>query len=401
MAQVLETLNPSHIYQLSNIISRSENTKQALDETSRFLRKFLIFDNFAVYNFDSKKHLSAIYGKAMGRGRTAGADAAWGEKIANQIIENCGVLIDAPPIMDNKNRLEQPYFLGMPLMHAKICLGAMVFIRFGSPAFSQADCDLASFVAQQLSILLNRQHLEQEFELLQGQRQQIQTREDFISSISHELRTPLGGIKGYTTTLLRDDISWDKATEKEFLQIIDTEADFLQELIDNLLDSSRLSSGLLKMNLHSIRIDGVVKDAVTRLQLSYPTMCISLEGADSLDVIDGDSHRLNQVFVNIFNNTIKYAPDSEIWVKIKQDQQHTTISIQDQGPGISEQYLPYIFDRFFRNPELSPNVHGSGLGLYICQQIIHAHHGQIKAESAIGKGTTFFVTLPNTQAQVE
>jgi K+-sensing histidine kinase KdpD len=401
MGQVIETLSPSHLYQLSSIVSRSDNLKPALDEISRLLRKILIFDNLAVYILDSQNHLNAVYGKSVGRGRAAGADAAWGEMIANQIIENCGLLLDTPPPQEGSTRLERPYYLGIPLMHINKCLGAVVLIRFGSPPFNQPDCDMASFVAQQLSILVYRQHLKQEFEMLQGQRQQIQTREDFISNISHELRTPLGGIKGYTTTLLRDDITWDKATEQEFLQIIDKEADFLQQLIDNLLDSTRLSSGLLKMNLHSVRIDGVIKDAVARILLSHPAISIKLDNPDSLEAIDADALRLNQVFVNIFNNAIKYAPDTGIWVKIKQDQHNTYVSIQDLGPGIPAQYLPYIFDRFFRNPEISPNIHGSGLGLFICQQIISAHQGQIKAESEVGKGTTFFVTLPNIQAQVE
>ena len=299
MGQVIEPLTPGHLYQLSGIVSRDTGIKKALDEISHLLRKILIFDNFAVYNFDSQNHLNAVYGKAVGRGRSAGAEAAWGEKIAAQIIEKRGLLIDTPPAQESDNRLDRPYFLGIPLMHAQKCLGAVIFIRFGSPPFSPVDCDLAVFIVQQISILVERQHLDQEFELLRGQRQQVQTREDFISSISHELRTPLGGIKGYTTTLLRDDITWDKATEQEFLQIIDKEADFLQQLIDNLLDSSRLSSGLLKMNLHPTRMDGVVREAVDRILLSHPSVCIKMTAPDSLRLIDGDSHRLNQVFINI------------------------------------------------------------------------------------------------------
>ena len=401
MGQVIETLSPAHLYQLSSIISRNESLKKVLDDISHLLRRILIFDNFAVYIFDSGHHLNAIYGKAMGRGKAAGAEAAWGEKIATQIVTDRRLLVDSPHLQQSGSRLDHPYSLGIPLMSAGTCLGAVVFIRFGSPPFSAAGCDRATFVVQQISIKIDRQHLEQEFELLQGQRQQVQTREDFISSISHELRTPLGGIKGYTTTLLRDDITWDKATEQEFLQIIDKETDFLQQLIDNLLDSSRLSSGLLKMNFHPIRLDGVIREAVDRVLLSHPGVNIKMETCDSLQFMDGDTHRLNQVFINIFYNAIKYAPESGIWVKIKQDQHHTFISIQDHGPGIPEKYLPYIFDRFFRNPELSPNVHGSGLGLFICHQIIQAHHGLISAESAQGKGTTFLIKLPNNQVPVE
>ena len=148
------------------------------------------------------------------------------------------------------------------------------------------------------------------------------------------------------------------------------------------------------MNFHPVNLNAIVKEAVERLLLRVPDIVIKFDIPDSLNSIEADSHRLNQVFDNILNNATKYAPESQIWVRIKQEHDHTVISIQDFGPGIAEKDLPFIFDRFFRSPDLSPNVHGSGLGLYICQQIIQAHNGVITAASTFGEGTTFTITLP-------
>ena len=399
MDHSIEAVSAKHLYQLSGMISRADDLKPALNGITSYLRKVLIFDNLVIYLLDSKQNLNAYYGRAIGRGRDAGADVAWGEKIANQIIEHNDILVQNPLPNNTENRLEKPYHLGIPLSYSGKSQGALIFIRFGSPPFNAEDCHLAKFVAQQLSILISRQHLEHEYALLQGQRQQIRIQEDFISGISHELRTPLGCIKGYTTTLLRADTSWDKSIEQEFLQIIEKETDHLQQLIDNLLDSSRLNNGLLKMNFHPILPDGVVKDTIARTRLRYPDIRVKLDIPDYLEPIEGDSNRLNQVIDNIINNAIKYAPESEIWVKIKQDNHFTVLSIRDFGPGIPEKYLPFIFDQFFRNPDISPNIHGTGLGLFICQQIVQAHQGQIEVMSVVGEGTTFIVTLPDKQSQ--
>ena len=369
-----------------------------MDEVFHQLRKIIIFDNLVIYKKDPTGQLIVLCGKAVGRGKNAGADIAWGEKIASQIFEKGEIFVDNPTLHESENRLDQPYYLGVPILRARKCMGVLIFIRFGSPPFNPSESDLAVFISDQISILLDRQALEEELIYLQGQRQQVQTREDFISNITHELRTPLGGIKGYTTTLLRSDTTWDKATEQEFLQIIDKEADYLQQLIDNLLDSTRLSAGLLKMHFNQIRIDGVIRDAAAHIHLTHPDLKIKMSDADHIEPIDGDANRLNQVFINLFINVIKYAPESEISVRIIQEPEYTTVSVQDFGPGIPEEYLPFIFNRFFRNPELSPNVHGTGLGLFICQQIIQAHRGEIKAESERGNGTCFIIKLPNIQS---
>ena len=109
--------------------------------------------------------------------------------------------------------------------------------------------------------------------------------------------------------------------------------------------------------------------------------------------IQADAVRLAQVISNLFENAIKYAPGSKITVSLREDSDKQIITVSDSGPGISSDHLPFVFERFYRAPG-HENRRGTGLGLFICKQIIRAHHGQITVKTARGKGTTFIIELP-------
>ncbi len=385
-----------HLYEISRIVTQASEWKPALNEIASLIRSIFIFDNLVVYLSDPARHdLDVMYARAMGRGRSAEADIAWGEIVANQIMDNPKIFLQEPVNDPDVDRLERPYILGIPLQVSTRVLGAIIFIRFGSPPFEPEAIRLAEFIAQQTALLVERQNLQHAFSVLEQQNQESRLQEDFISTITHELRTPLGFIKGYTTTLLRSDTNWDPETQQEFLRIIDQEADRLQDLIDNLLDSARLQSGNLKMDFQAVRLETLVRSVVDRVKLHHPDLKVNLDSKQPGLVTRGDPKRLGQVFENLLNNAVKYAPGSDVWITIDaRESEGVEILIQDQGPGIPQRYLPHIFERFFRNPELEPYVHGSGLGLFICKKITQAHQGQIYATSTVGEGTTFHINLP-------
>jgi signal transduction histidine kinase len=113
-----------------------------------------------------------------------------------------------------------------------------------------------------------------------------------------------------------------------------------------------------------------------------------------------DPMRITQVFDNLLSNAVKYAPGAPVKIYVKNSSDICTITVEDQGPGISENHLPHLFERFYRVPETSVSNHGTGLGLFICQQIIHEHGGDISVNSEVSKGTVFTINLPckvNTQ----
>ncbi len=389
-------INPEYLNAISKVVVQASEWKPALDKIINLIRAVFIFDNLAVYLADSNhENLEVMYARAMGRGRSREADAAWGENIANQITSKRKTLLIEPGSNDDEDRLKRPFLLAIPLLANKRYLGAIVFIRFGGPCFSQENIELSEFIAQQIALLVERQDMQKAYEMLEEQRQLARLQEDFISTISHELRSPLGFIKGYTTTLLRSDATWDQKTQQEFLEIIDQETDHLMELIENLLDSSRLQSGQLHMQFQFVRLDTLIKNVIARCCLHNPSLVVNTEFDANLVPIQGDPHRLAQVFDNLLSNAAKYAPGSEVLVSVKQEENHAHIAISDNGPGISDQYIPLLFTRFFRVPDQSPNVHGSGLGLFICKQILQTHKGEITATSIVGQGTTFHIILPS------
>jgi signal transduction histidine kinase len=392
-----DSVKLEHLYAIGKAIAHATEWKPALDEISTLIRPVFIFDNLAVYLFDQQtKAIDVMYARAMGRGRKAEADVSWGETLANQVIVNNEVALWEPNADSGADRLLQPFLLGTPIRIQSICLGAIIFIRFGGPNFDQESIRLVDFIAQQISLLIEYQNLQLDYRLLEAQHRQAELQENFISTITHELRNPLGFIKGYTTTLLRSDTTWDQATQQEFLEIIDQETDRLEALIENLLDSARLQSGQLQMKFQPVYLDSLVNTVVARTRLHYPSLVISVNIKKSLPPVVGDPGRLAQVLENLINNAVKYAPDSDIVITIKRQDNDGIIEIQDHGPGVAEQYLPHLFERFFRIPNQRPDVHGSGLGLYICKQIVQANKGNISASSIVGQGTTFTITLPFT-----
>jgi signal transduction histidine kinase len=148
------------------------------------------------------------------------------------------------------------------------------------------------------------------------------------------------------------------------------------------------------MEFQAVRVDTLVKSVSDRVTQHHPDLSVRIEAEKPGMLIRGDPKRLGQVFENLLNNAVKYAPGSEVLFQLNKEEEYVHILVHDHGPGIPQRYLPHIFDRFFRNPELEPYVHGSGLGLFICKKIVQAHQGQLYAASTVGEGTTFHIRLP-------
>jgi len=153
-----------------------------------------------------------------------------------------------------------------------------------------------------------------------------------------------------------------------------------------------LQSRTLPLRFQPLRLDAVLRDVITRIRVRHKDIDVSMD-LESTPPIQGDGVRLAQVFENLFTNALKYAPGAPIVVLLKQVGEKVIISFIDRGPGIPEESIPFIFDRFYR-VRTEKSVTGTGLGLYICRQIIEAHRGKIWAESNPGQGTTFFIELP-------
>ncbi len=371
--------------------------KAGIDDFAHQIRMGLIFDHLVIYNKNGGDHLEPVYARAVGRGRSAEADTAWGDSIGAQAIQDNQPVATLPQKTPGSNRLDCPYGLALPLSMGDHPFGAVVLIRFGGPDYTPIDIEQAQGFSAILGLILGNLKLRHQVDELTQQCKVSTLQDNFISTITHELRSPLGFIKGYTTTLLRADTTWDSKTQLEFLKIIDLETDHLQDLIDNLLDSARLQSNMLEMHIQPVRVEGLVNNIIARAALHHPELVIHFEMITPLKMVKADPRRLEQVFENLVTNTSKYAPNSPLWITLKSDDHSMIIEFRDEGPGIPPESLDKIFWRFYRDPKSSKETRGSGLGLYICHQIIDAHYGKISVESTVGTGTAFVVTLPSIE----
>jgi len=388
--------------QICRFFNHSQDWKSSLNQAIPLIRRLVIFDNMVIYHSDpSGKNLTLTYARATGRGRSQGAEITWGEPFARRVLLTGSPLIEQSKTdLSGTDRLEKPIMLGIPFDSGTSSLGALIFIRFGSPFFDNPQTQIAKWVAEQIIALLNRKDMLKRLEIVEEERKQAQFQEDFVSTITHELRTPLGFIKGYATTLLRSDTEWDTKNRNEFLTIIDQETDKLQELIDNILDTARLQSGTMPISFQKMRIEPTIRDVKNRIETQHPGRHIECQLMSDTPPIEGDPRRLAQVFGNLIINAIKYAPDATIIIQTRQRSEGVTVVIKDTGPGIPADELPHIFERFYRGTE-SHSEHGSGLGLFICKQIIRSHHGRITADSVPGKGTKFIIHLPFKQPGIK
>jgi len=219
-------------------------------------------------------------------------------------------------------------------------------------------------------------------------------KDDFLSIASHELKTPLTTIKGLVQLLQR--MAPEEASEK-FLSTLSKASihvDRLNNLISELLDTSRIQSGNIEIHKEPFEIDKLIQETVDNLSLATPDYEIDTK-SNTNAIILGDELQISQVINNLISNAIKYAPNSKkIKIYCNRVGNFVKVSVTDYGMGISPQDQSKIFERFFRSRDIQKKFPGMGIGLYICHEIVTRHQGTLWVESEIGVGSTFNFTLP-------
>ena len=221
-------------------------------------------------------------------------------------------------------------------------------------------------------------------------------RRDFVANVSHELRTPLTAIKGYVETLL-DGALDDKAHAREFLGVIGEHAKRLDNIVSDLLKLSRLESGASLLEKSEVEVKALA-DAILA---GFPARFVSGPVKVSNMLVPGlkaraDRARLEQVFINLLDNAVKFTPPGGS-VEISAQDLHDSVKVlvRDDGPGIPAEHLPRLFERFYRvDKARSRELGGTGLGLSIVRHIVELHGGSVGVESAEGRGSAFWFTIP-------
>ncbi len=229
------------------------------------------------------------------------------------------------------------------------------------------------------------------------ERKRLEERKDeFISIASHELKTPLSSIKGYSQLLgrLLQQTGYEKANRH--LAKIRTNIDRLENLINDLLDVSKIQAGKIEYNITEFDFDELVKDGVESVESIAGNHLIEIEGTANT-AITADRNRLEQVFTNLLTNAIKYSPQSDrIVLSVRKNHRQVEVAVQDFGIGIPAETRSKIFERYYRVETSAKSFSGLGIGLYISNEIIERHGGTLKVESQEGQGSTFTFTIPLT-----
>jgi PAS domain S-box-containing protein len=251
-------------------------------------------------------------------------------------------------------------------------------------------------VDQATITLYNLQLLEIEAESRHEAERANEIKTKFLAMISHELRTPLTSIKGFTTTLLAEDVVWEPEEQHDFIQIIQQEANRLQELIDHLLDLSRLEAGMLPIALEPHSLREIIEDALPQFHTLTRGQTLTMHLPANLPPIFGDAKRIAQVLVNLVRNASTYAPQgTEINISASVRGGFVQVNVNDQGPGILPADHKRVFKAFQRGVDVENGpTQGAGLGLAICKGLVEAQGGRIWIKKKSTPGATISFTIP-------
>jgi PAS domain S-box-containing protein len=222
-------------------------------------------------------------------------------------------------------------------------------------------------------------------------------RQDLVATVSHELRTPLAAIYGSALTLRRGDVTFDLDLHDQLLDVIAEESDRLANIVNDLLLSSQLDTGKLKANIERCDPLEIAKTVIEAARMHLPERVqLELSARNDVPAVAADSGQLRQVLSNLIENAIKYSPTGgTITVALEQGPRHVRFAITDAGLGIPPAEQQLIFQKFYRlDPHMSRGIGGTGLGLYICRELVRRVDGRIWVESDGSSGSTFFVEIP-------
>jgi signal transduction histidine kinase len=300
--------------------------------------------------------------------------------------------------------------VAVPLHARGTVIGVLIVGSRLPHRFRPEDQQLLSTLADQAAIAIENAKLyEQERGLrhmLEGLNRQIQEanqrKTTFVTLVSHELRTPLASIMGYTELLREGGSGPLSPTQREWLGIIGHNADRLETLIDDLLDTARMELGKIELKLTPLDLRPLIQEVARALrpQIARKGQRLTLELAEALPAVVGDADRIRQILTNLLSNALKYTPSGgRITITAREDAGCVRVAVQDTGVGLTPDEQAQLFTPFFRaQHDPTQRVGGTGLGLAITRALVELHGGAITVTSAPGQGSTFSVTLPTPQA---
>ncbi|MCY1081207.1 PAS domain-containing protein [Archangium lansingense] len=296
--------------------------------------------------------------------------------------------------------------LSVPLVARGRTLGVLTFLTTEGSGrrYERGDVLLAEEVARRVALALDNARL---FSLAQEERQRAEEanrlKDDFLATVSHELRTPLTAMIGWLKMLRTGRLSPDKHAKA--LETVDRNTQAQAQLIEDLLDVSRIISGKLRMETQPVHLADTVQAAMESVRPAADAKAIRLLAELEPDehLVMGDAGRLQQVMWNLLSNAVKFSPGgSRVWVRLRRVESSVEVTVADEGPGVPADFLPHIFERFRQLEGGTTRRHGGlGLGLSIVRHLVELHGGTVQAASeGPGRGASFTIHLPLAQSRL-
>ncbi|HEY6907952.1 MAG TPA: ATP-binding protein [Myxococcales bacterium] len=316
-----------------------------------------------------------------------------------QPIAEGTVTVDPEPLPAGQGRLPpgSSPFAALPLLLGRTDVSGVLYVR-GARGLREADLAFLSAAADHLSLARDRRFAwEREVQLRERAEALDRKQKDLVAVVSHDLRNPLGAVLIGVSTL-RKWPQLDAQRVRENLDSIHRAAERASRLVHDLLDVARIDAGHLQLELAPLDLGALAKEAAELMKplLAQAQLTCEAEVAEGMSPVLADRERILQVLSNLIGNARKFGrPGSVVSIAVWEEHGEARCCVSDEGPGISEEDLPHIFDRYFQGPH-GPTAHGVGLGLSIARGIVEAHGGRIWADSAPGKGSRFFFSVPLT-----
>lgn len=406
----------------SRLISTTLDEEEIFRRLDKSLMIQLGFEKILVLTFDAEKKLQIKVGNGFLKEQIT---ALCNELVKNSFfrlfLQEGHALSSATASKQQKIKIAELFginhFILSPILTQDGAIGLFFVGNSTETAtISEADEEMISILTNQISQSLENAKLfeevyksRQELELkIQDRTRQLalalekvqkisRTKSEFVSAVSHELRTPLTSIKGYASILLSEKLGEIPGKVKERLEKINKHSDSLVELINDLLDISRIESGRVEMKLEEVDIKALIENArdVLMPQMKEKNLQFIADIEPRLPKILADQKQMERALINLLSNAAKYTLKGTITVRAFSDEKEVTVEIEDTGTGIRQEDIARLFTEFYRvESEMNKNVKGTGLGLALVRNIIAAHYGRIWVTSDLGVGTTFHFSVP-------
>ena len=239
------------------------------------------------------------------------------------------------------------------------------------------------------------------FRSLSGERALDEIRDEFVATISHELKTPLAAVYGAAETLRARGDALEAGQRSQLLDVIASESERLSQVISDILTAGQLDHGRTELVPEVLDPLELANNLLVRVRRRFPSREIDLVAPAAVPAVRADPLRLSQVLENLLENAVKYSPPGAfVELHLESEDHHVRFAIRDEGPGIPSEELRRIFAKFYRlDPQLTKGVGGTGLGLYICRELVRRMDGRISVTSELGLGSTFTVDIPAATAE--